>query len=162
MNRTISLLRLRDLLLTVCLGAICLSGCTRNDGDIGDLFGEWRLESITADGEPLQLYDNDPDAPQLYTWAFQSNVIRINTLYVHSLVYDCYGTWARTDNSLILTFTYTDDDNTAYRYTPPEIFHFSSDGVTDLAIDRLSGKKMELSRVDSDGTLYRYYLTHPL
>ena len=149
------------LMLPVGLLTMLLAGCTRNDGNIGYLFGEWRVESITADGTPLLLYEDDPDAPQLYTWAFQSNVIRINTVYAHSLVYDCYGTWERTDHELILTFTYTDNDNTEYRYTPPEILHFSSSGVTDFTIDRLTGKDMELSRIATDGTLYRYYLTHP-
>ncbi len=26
----------------VCLTVIIMSGCTRHNGDIGDLFGEWR------------------------------------------------------------------------------------------------------------------------
>ncbi|MCM1077706.1 MAG: lipocalin-like domain-containing protein [Bacteroides sp.] len=139
-----------------------LSGCTHNNGDIGDFFGEWRVEKITADGQPIRLYEDLPDSPILYTWAFQGNIIRINTLLSHNRFYDCFGTWSDVDEILTLRFTYTDsDDGDGYRFTPPEVMHLSADGVTHLQIDHLDGKKMELSRTDSDGILYRYYLTHP-
>lgn len=86
----------------VCLTVIIMSGCTRHNGDIGDLFGEWRLERLTADGQETDLYEETPDAPLLYTWAFQGNIIRINTIYAHNRVFECFGTWMREDDLLEL------------------------------------------------------------
>lgn len=71
--------------------ALIFAACNRNNGDIGDLFGEWRLESMTADGEPVQLYTQKDDAsiPILFTWAFQGNVVRINSIYPNSHITEC-------------------------------------------------------------------------
>lgn len=142
---------------------VLLQGCTRNDGDIGDLFGDWKLESLTADGEEVKLYvGTGKDDPILYTWAFQSNVIRINTIYPDDRVLDCYGTWQKDDDVLELKFIYSDSqEGTDYRYNAPEELCLSSDGITKLNIITLTGKKMDVSYVSADGIEYRYYLTHP-
>lgn len=146
----------------VCLSLVIMAGCTRHNGDIGDLFGEWRLERLTADGQETELYDDSSDGPLLYTWAFQGNIIRINTIYAHNRVFDCFGTWMRDDDLLELCFIYHDNSQgTDYLYNPPEAMCFSPDGVTRLHIDRLTGKKMEVSYTSADGVEYRYYLTHP-
>lgn len=139
------------------------NSCTRHHGDIGDFFGEWKLNKITADGEELLLYpDNDVAYPILYTRAFQAQIIRINSLFEHHGVLDCYGTWKEEDGYLELRFTYSDtQEGTDYRYNPPAIMHFSPDGVTRLKIDHLDGKKMEVSYIGEDGVKYAYYLTHP-
>ena len=148
------------LLLTVLLLA---AGCTRHHGDIGEFFGDWRLDRITADGEEMLLYpDTDESYPILYTWAFQSTVIRINSIYTHNRLLDCYGTWSESDGILELNFTYSDnEEGTEYLYTPPKILHLSPDGITRLNIERLADKKMIVSHVGEDGVKYTYYLTHP-
>lgn len=149
-------------LLPIVVIMLC-AGCTRHHGDIGEFFGDWRLDKMTADGEQIILYSEDDDsAPILYTWAFQSTVIRINSIYTYNRILDCYGTWSEEDGVLELRFTYNDlDEGTDYLYTPPKILHFSPDGVTRLNIDRLENKKMVVSYTATDGVKYTYYLTHP-
>ena len=36
---------------------VLLSACTRNDGEIGELYGLWREVSIEDNGEELESYD---------------------------------------------------------------------------------------------------------
>lgn len=148
--------------LIMLMPVFVATGCTRHNGDIGDLFGEWRLEKLTADGDNVELYSQDAGAPQLYTWAFQGNIIRLNTIYAHNRVIECYGTWSLKDDILELLFIYKDNEiGTENRYRPPKAMHFSPDGITRLHVDRLTGKKMEASYVSDDGVEYRYYLSHP-
>lgn len=146
--------------------AVIFAACNRNNGDIGDLFGEWRLESMTADGEPVQLYSKKDDAsiPILFTWAFQGNVVRINSIYPNSHITECYGTWKRDfDNNILeLKFIYKDSkEDTKYLYTPHEMLCLSPDGITRLDIVRFRNKKLEVKYVAPDGIEYSYYLTHP-
>lgn len=142
---------------------VMTSACTRHNGDIGDLFGEWRLERLTADGVEQQLYDSeDESAPILYTFAFQGNLIRINSIYQYYRVADCYGTWLIDEDILQLRFTYDDNlEGTDYLYNPPKALHLSPSGITRLDIVSLNGKNMQLSYIDEAGVEYNYYLTHP-
>lgn len=139
------------------LGLILLSSCTHNNGDIGDLFGNWRLDRLTADGVEMPLYDGTDDAPVLYTWAFQSSIIRITAIYPHSLYSDFWGTWKEDADVLELNFTY---DSTDANHVPPVALHID-DGITVLTKDRFDSNKMELSYVSSEGTTYKYYLSKP-
>lgn len=130
------------------------AGCTRNNGDIGDLFGDWRLETLTADGEELQLYDGDT---KVYTWAFQSGIIRIQEIRAYMDYSDYLGTWSREDDELILDFTHQadyGDDN----FTPPETLHLVAHGVTRLEIIRLDSRKLQVGYQGEDGVKYMYFL----
>ena len=78
-----------SLLLILIIGLLQL-GCTRNNGDIGDLFGTWRLDTLTEDGKELDLYGG---MTKVYTWAFQSHIIRVQDIrnnMDHSNCYDPY------------------------------------------------------------------------
>lgn len=130
------------------------AGCTRNNGDIGDLFGDWRLETLTADGEELQLYDGDT---KVYTWAFQSGIIRIQEIRAYMDYSDYLGTWSREDDELILDFTHQadyGDDN----FTPPAALHLVAHGVTRLEIIRLDSRKLQVGYQGEDGVKYMYFL----
>ncbi len=71
---------------------ILLPACTHNDGDIGPLFGQWKLVSIEKSGQK-DTYDN------LFL-SFQSSVLEFKTVtYPHS--YLCsYGEYEHIDNYL--------------------------------------------------------------
>ncbi len=146
-------------LLLWSLVLLLLSSCTHNNGDIGELFGNWRLDRLTADGVEVPLYDGaGDDAPVLFTWAFQSRIIRITAIYSHSLYNDFWGTWEEQPDVLELNFTYSSTDA---NHVPPEILHLNDDGITVLTKDSFYNNKMELSYVASDGKTYKYYLSKP-
>ncbi len=131
-----------------------VTGCTRNNGDIGVLFGRWRVESLLADGQPVQLYSDDV---LLYTWSFQSSLMFITVVEPYNDYYNIKGTWSRDGDELKLNFSYTGNDGPVY-YDPPENLHLVKGGVTDLNIIRLTSGEMELERVSPDGVRYLYYL----
>lgn len=145
----------------IAMAIICgLAGCTRNNGDIGDYFGEWRFDKITADGIDMNIYDN-PNGVELFTWAFQDNIIRINTIYPHHMTFSSFGTWLQRGDILELNFSYHDDDSENAMYAPPIEMHFDESGITRLHIVSMKNRKMILSRIDTDGTEYMYYLNRP-
>ena len=43
--------KFRCIILLLMMLPLFFGGCTHNDGDIGDLFGRWKLVSLSADGE---------------------------------------------------------------------------------------------------------------
>lgn len=138
----------------ILAAAFLTAGCTRNNGDIGDLFGDWRLVALTADGEELELYDEDA---RLYTWAFQSSIIRIQEIRAYMDYSDYLGTWKRVDDELILDFTHHadyGDDN----FTPPEALHLVAHGITRLEIIRLDSGKLQAGYKGDDGVEYMYFL----
>jgi len=130
------------------------SGCTRNNGDIGDLFGNWRLDSVTADDIELELYDGEI---KVYTWAFQSGIIRIQRIYSNMDHLDYLGTWQRDDDELLLDFTHHADYGDE-NFTPPEELHLVPHGITRLDILLLKSGKMCVGYRGNDGVEYKYYL----
>ncbi|MDE5918801.1 MAG: lipocalin-like domain-containing protein [Duncaniella sp.] len=138
----------------ISLFLLVASGCTRNNGDIGVLFGRWRVESLKADGEPVALYD---DETLLYTWSFQSSLIFITVIQPYTQYYDIRGTWSRDGDVLKLNFGYTGNDGQKY-YDPPENLHLVRDGVSDMEIKKMTSSEMLLERVAEDGVRYVYYL----
>ena len=93
------------LFLTVILtGLLALGGCTRNDGDIGDLFGTWQVESITTvEGVPgVALSDG-----QQLTFAFQGNTMNIRStdLDKPSYVDLAWARFERNGNDISAHFT---------------------------------------------------------
>lgn len=147
---------LHFLFLIPCVTVVLLMpACTRNDGDIGDLFGRWKVVSISADGEQLALYDDDV---LMYSWSFQGSLLWVQTLYPHQDYTTVKGMWSRTDRTLSLDFSYTGDDGDDY-YRPPQPLHLVSDGVTVMSIADMSSSEMSLWYVsEEDGVKYEYYL----
>lgn len=143
---------IKSILLTVILLSVC--GCTRNNGDIGDFFGTWRLEELTADGVPTELTNQEH---LVYTWAFQSHIIYIQTILPHDAYKRARGTWVQTDNILALDFNHTDIDGDL-NYTPPAELHLVADGTTRLEIKEMTHKRMHLEYTADDGVRYAYYL----
>jgi hypothetical protein len=138
-------------LLTLLL---LLSGCTRNNGDIGNLFGTWRLETMTKNGEEVDLYSN---LTKVYTWAFQSHIVRIQDIRDNMDYVNYYGSWCKEKDVLILDFTY-EDENGNGEYLPPSPLHLNADGITRLDVNQTSSKEMKLSYRSVDDVEYSYYL----
>ncbi len=147
------MIRLRITLLIALLAAL-LSACTRHNGDIGDYFGTWHVETVTADGVELPLYSDD--GVLVYEWRFQAGFIQIQTIYPH-LEYDrCFGTWREAGGHLLLDFSHSDSGGVG-EYTPPAALHLS-EGVTDMDIISLSSSRLVTAYVDHQGVKYTYHL----
>lgn len=141
-------------LMTLMLMAT--SGCTRNNGDIGDWFGKWQVMEICVDGQPEAGYES-----QVF-WEFQNDIIRV--AYVNPDGYDrevyyAFGTWSQpSDNTMTLDFTHSDDSGTGI-YIPTGWLHFPNDKPLTLSIVTLSGKDCTMKYVDeADATEYTYTL----
>lgn len=142
------------IILTIISLLILSTGCTRNNGDIGELFGRWRMESLQADGEEVELYDAEN---LLYTWSFQSSLMFITVIQPYDSYYNVKGTWSMEGDEMLLNFSYTGNDGQKY-YDPPENLHLTRGGVTRLHVNRLTSGAMELEQTASDGVRYVYHL----
>lgn len=135
---------------------IIISGCTRNNGDIGSWFGRWQVMEIQADGV------SENDFRQQYFWEFQNNIIHMIWVgpegYDHD-IYECFGTWKELDgNAMQMDFSHSDDDGTQ-DYRPFGIFHFPDDAPFTLTIASQSGNDCNMKYTDPDsGIEYTYIL----
>lgn len=79
---------------------MALTSCTHNNGDIGPLYGQWKLVGIDALGVDLPPYDGD------VFWCFQDSAIQLLARTDSHEFEQRYGNWLLTDNDsqLILTF----------------------------------------------------------
>lgn len=139
--------------LSVFLTAL-FSGCTHNNGDIGDWFGTWKLQSIGVNGSDDPAYDNN------VLWKFQNNIVSMVCADDIQHTADCrYGTWEQAGDRLILDFTHSDD-----RYEPgtgpyaPLPQTYIKAGRSELRVIKLSGSDMWLQMTADDGTIYTYSL----
>ena len=91
-------------LVVALVAGVIVTGCTQNNGNIGDWFGEWHLESITVNDVDDDTYTGD------VLWKFQNDIVEmvvVNAIgHSHS---EHYGTWSSDDAPLILNFTHHDD-----------------------------------------------------
>lgn len=132
---------------------VSLSSCTHNNGDIGDYFGMWKLETITIDGEKDSEYEGN------VFWRFQNEVIgmtRVNEeMHASS---GSYGTWKELEGDVLqLNFTHSDNYNPAgsFYYSPlPETY--LPVGISNLDILSQSGSEMKLRYMDVDGRQIDY------
>lgn len=72
--------------------------CTHNNGDIGHLFGQWRIESVKYDNAPQPDYDGN-----LFL-SFQNSVVQITQTGEHNTSRRSYGSWHIDDNTLFIDF----------------------------------------------------------
>lgn len=80
-----------------CL-AVNLFGCTRNDGNIGKQFGQWKLVDISrSDG------DATPYAGNIF-WSFQNTTLEIKEVDSHHNVWQTFANYRIADNTLFISF----------------------------------------------------------
>lgn len=130
---------LRLLILPMLILAGLLQGCTHNNGDIGPLFGNWKLTE--ASGLPQGA------APKGIFWAFQSSVVQLlrNDGYAESTI--VYGNWHLDEENLILDFP--DED-----YAPlPEL---ALPRQCSLQVEYMSRSRLKLTYTNADGGTQTY------
>lgn len=142
------------ILLAIISGT--LMSCTHNNGDIGDWFGTWKMESMVIDdGRVDSGYNGD------IIWKFQSDIVLISQVndVEHSTI-NSFGTWVQLDDTLLLNFTYSDNsfpEPGTGPYCPPSVTRIPS-GESTMTIRELSGSKIVLSFTDSSGSVIVYTL----
>ena len=77
---------------------IPLCCCTHNNGDIGPLFGQWKIESVRCEGMPQPEYAGNAFL------SFQNSVAQITITGDHNTSYRSYATWHIADNTLFIDF----------------------------------------------------------
>ena len=129
------------LLLTLLL----LPACTHNNGDIGQWFGQWKVEKIEIDGTP------DPDYKGDVFFRFQSSVFALARTdrkdYFTANIW--FGSWNETDG--MLTIDFPNDVNKV-----PGGLHLSESNH--FRILRNDGSRKTLELDSSDGKRYTYHL----
>lgn len=144
-------MKLKLKLLLISLLTI-LPGCTTNNGDIGPLFGQWKLTEILIDGEPEPGYNGD------IFWQFQSHVISMRRIDPDHTQHFCFGSWQMPDNkTLQLDFSHTDDENTDWRYKPFEDTMLPT-AVSNLDIVTLNSSRITATYLTDSGQTITYRL----
>ena len=132
---------------------MCMSSCSKNNGDIGPWFGLWHLDSIEVDGVPDDAYDGR------YYFLFQSQVFCIRWIDdEHHDYYDSYAQWQRGDGDASMTLSFADS-----RFSPEFGDNFPPthlSAVTHFKVVTLSATTMVLTTTSPDGeSVVTYHLT---
>lgn len=136
-----------------------LSGCTRNNGDIGILFGTWQLDQIDTDNVP------DTDYERNIFWKFQNDIIQLTKVYPEAVTpgySSVTGTWNEDNGYLFMNFTHHDGDPESGndRYLPYPEMHLPYGVVSALQIEKMTSTEMVLHFTSpDDGQLYTYHLS---
>ncbi len=97
--------------LIVAIMALISTGC-QNDGDIGFMFGTWRVESYTADGTAVSL-ERYPT-----TFSFQGSVVKVQVIEdEYGSNNATYGNWSRDESAGTVTLNFGNSDD---KYGPGE------------------------------------------
>lgn len=132
------------------------TGCTRNNGDIGDWFGQWQQTEMLVDGAPNAEYHGQ------YFWMFQNDIICIMWLAPEGYAHQCYtvyGTWSEQNGSLVLNFDHNEDGDKSSIYIPFSGLHFPAGSPFSLEIVEAGSNKCNLRLVNpDDGSTYTYVL----
>lgn len=92
---------MNKLLSMLCCAVMLLltAGCTSNNGDIGEIFGQWKLERIDTQGMAT-----DPTPGLTMTWAFQNTTVRVLQMTDAHQSRESYGNFRIADETLFLDF----------------------------------------------------------
>ncbi len=140
-------------IFSAILIAIAASGCTRNDGDIGPWFGQWKLVALTCDDAPVADYGDN------IFFSFQNNVFQIITVKGEFDEAICWANWTDGGSVITIDFAHREDGSgdVDWNYTPPAILGFSHE-KTVLHVDKLSGSEIVLRQSLDGAQVYTYRL----
>lgn len=149
--------KLSILLATTALLLAIATACTQNNGHIGRIFGVWRLDAVAVDGVDDTTFDAD------ITWAFQGDIIEIQTNLPHHDRILSFGSFSLTDDEsrLLLDFTHSDAANPAgtRQYALPAAMLLPTPATYTCAVDWSGSRAMAVTATRADGRLITYYLT---
>jgi hypothetical protein len=132
------------LYITLILVAMALGSCTRNHGDIGIWFGTWLVESITADGAPVNVEGD-------YFFQFQNKVFRVSQVSDHEQLVASFGTWEESEDGNKMTIYFPD----------PSVYYIVMPGLeanNEFTVTHTSSKDITFTKTDAVGTTFAYHL----
>jgi len=139
--------------------ATIAGGCTRNNGDIGNIFGTWHLDEVATDNVPDADYDRN------IFWHFQNNIIMMTWEYTDTPTpsfLEAMGTWEEDDEYLFLNFTHHsgDPESPSPLYIPFKETHLPYGSISALHIEKKTSSKMILTFASQeDGKIFTYTLS---
>lgn len=142
-------------LIIAAIASLLNCRCTTNNGDIGPLYGHWKLQQILIDGTPEAGYQGD------IFWQFQSHVISMRRSDAYHKASQCFGSWIETgDNTLQLNFGHTDgfSPERDYQYTPFAETMLPR-GIASLKVITLNDCDFTATYTTADGNVVTYRLT---
>ncbi len=132
-------------LLIISAVSIIFSSCTQNNGNIGELFGTWYVESIEINGEPSDGYNAN------IFFAFQSSATTMTQVYEYNVTNTIYGDWSREGDTLYLRY-----EDSVY---PPLTATGLAPTVNACKVTELTNDVFIFEYTNSSNQLYRYTLT---
>lgn len=142
-------------LILILSAVLTLCACRVNNGDIGDFFGSWLVESLTVDGVTPEDFDNESSY-----WEFQNNIIKVTYVSDRLETEGRWGTWTDEGQHLLLDFTHYENgvEPGTGQYKAPEWLYMPQGRVIDLTFASRSSKRMKLWFTDSEGARIEYSL----
>lgn len=119
-------------LFAALVALVCLGSCTRNNGNIGKQFGQWKVVAITVDGEQDRSYQGN------MFWSFQNTTVEMKYVEDNHLTTPTFGNYRIADNTLFITFP------DASRPPLPGL-GLKAEGENAIQIVRLTGSEMTLA-----------------
>ena len=130
--------------IALVMVVMAMGSCTRNHGDIGIWFGTWHVESITANGAPVNVESD-------YFFQFQNKVFRVSQVSAHQQLVESYGTWNESEDGNTMTISFPD----------PTVYYIVMPGLEDnneFTVNRTSSKDLTFTKTDVTGTVFVYRL----
>lgn len=112
---------------------IVCGGCTRNDGNIGRQFGQWKLVRIETAGTADTSYEGN------IFWSFQNTTVEMKRINAGHTAETTFGNYRIADDTLFITFP--DEER-------PPLAGLGLQRSNELQIVRLTHSEMVLS-IDS-------------
>lgn len=130
--------------IALVMVVMAMGSCTRNHGDIGIWFGTWHVESITANGAPVNVESD-------YFFQFQNKVFRVSQVSAHEQLVESYGTWNESDDGNKMTISFPE----------PNVYYIMMPGLeesNEFTVNRTSSKEITFTKTDAIGTVFVYRL----
>lgn len=145
---------MKQLVLIAIFVSTIFSGCTKNNGDIGQYFGSWLLYEIDIENTPDVNYSSN------VVWAFQSSIIKMTVVNSYHQTDEYWGTWSETDNILTLYYTHSNAETSPgeNEYGFPPNIYFPSNGSVNLRILEQKSNRLSLEYTKTDGIKIIYRL----
>lgn len=147
----------RYIFLSLAIAGLFLTGCTHPNGDIGDWFGSWHLESmtvaITEDGVTTVSPDEQYNANPEIMFSFQGKVF--NAAYMERA--EIYGSWSYAGETLTLIAGYNAGSGASvdYLFNPFPVAMHLPEGIDEqeITVVYINSRTMQWQYIDSDGSL---------
>lgn len=146
MNHTLYIIRAA---VGAVLLAIAAAGC-QNNGDIGYLFGTWRIDSFTSDGVER------PEAAARTLISFQNDIIMVQELEdEHGTYTNHFGTWSEDGDKMTIDFTHSGE---TAAYSAPAWLGWTSEAPMTMQVSGAGSRDVTWTYVSAEGVTNVYKL----